>query len=70
MAERGRGEAFSKGKKEITVKLNMLGTVGASLNEICEIEHGVDLVDGETVSLVKIVIFLPLHSQPCSLFKY
>ena len=24
----------------------------------------------KTVSLVKIVIFLPLHSQPCSLFKY
>ena len=47
MAERGRGEAFSKGKKEITAKLNMLGTVGGSLNEICEIKHGVDLVDGD-----------------------
>ena len=51
MAERGRGEAFSKGKKEITVKLNMLGTVGASLNEICEIKHGVDLVDGDRQKL-------------------
>ena len=72
MAERGRREAFSKAMKEITVKLNMLGTVDVSLNEICEIEHGVDLVDGptKTVSLVKTVIFLSLHSRPCSLFKY
>ena len=27
--------------------LNMLGTVDVSLNEICEIEHGMDLVDGD-----------------------
>ena len=33
--------------KEITAKLNMLGTVDESLNEMCEIEHGVDLVDGD-----------------------
>ena len=51
MAERGRGEAFSKGKKKITAKLNLLGTVDVSLNEICQIEHGVDLVDGDRLKL-------------------
>ena len=73
-AERGRRGAFSKGKKEITAKLNMLGTVDVSLNEIimwnrtwCGFSWRRPT---KTVSLVKIVIFLPLHSQPCSLFKY
>ena len=32
---------------ENTAKLNMLETVDVSLNEICQIEHGVDLVDGD-----------------------
>ena len=49
--ERGRREAFSNGKKEIIAKLNMLGTVDVSLNEICEIEHGMDLVDGDWLKL-------------------
>ena len=44
MTERGRREAFSKGQKEITAKLNMLVTVDVSLSEI---EHDVDLVDGD-----------------------
>ena len=30
---------------ENTAKLNILETVDVSLNEICQIEHGVDLVD-------------------------
>ena len=30
-----------------TAKLNMLETVDVSLNEIFQIEHGVDLVDGD-----------------------
>ena len=51
MTERGRREAFSKAKKEITTKLNMLGTADVSLNEICEIEHSVDLVDGDRLKL-------------------
>ena len=29
----------------------MLGTVDVSLNEICQIEHGVDLVDGDRLKL-------------------
>ena len=32
---------------ENTAKLNMLETVDVSLNEISQIEHGVDLVDGD-----------------------
>ena len=32
---------------ENTAKLNMLETVDVSLNEICQLEHGVDLLDGE-----------------------
>ena len=30
-----------------TAKMNMLETVDVSLNEICQIEDGVDLVDGD-----------------------
>ena len=48
MTERGRREAFSKGQKEITAKLNMLVTVDVFL---CEIEHVVDLVDGDLLKL-------------------
>ena len=32
---------------ENTAKLNMLETVDVTLNEICQIKHGVDLVDGD-----------------------
>ena len=62
MTERG-------GKEGITAKLNMLGTVDVSLNEICEIVW-IRLMETKTVSLDKIAIFLPFPSEPYSLFKH
>ena len=38
---------FSKGKKEIAAKLNILETADVSVNEICEIEHGMQIVGGD-----------------------